>query len=533
MPTTSPITFARIHYPGSDTASYINHETGVEFYKVAAGWWMVEEPKNVSTKPEFRSWPVEGGDRLRTIADARAVAKRAVADVRADIAKAYVEAVGEHIDRAEAAAQAAGATTWRAKAARRAVEYAADNEAGNWLVTAVSDVARMEANTRAQILRNTTAKGEEWGYRPEHAVEAVRILTDRHGFDPDYNMLVMGIDFPDGILHGSAVEEAVDAGLLICRVERLGGYRSYYRVAEDISQVADDVRQASAEAVATGRPIVLAKQNQCGVRYDAVPGPGTITCFRPAGHDDTIGHAPVRFPEGTPEYAAYRRELTAELTKFTAGEPPYQRDQMAAFLDAAYQHRAYADARPTRSHTASMLAGERALIDEAHAEALRDDEQADVARAAAEGRTDWAYALTFIGRRAAMEEAWVGALSEDAHRATLTARVCTAEQFAGPHDFEHDPAVASGPAWPEGYEVCGEDRDAPVHREGDDWGGDLGVVNLGEFADAAPFVDWLRDSVRLAATSVEVAVGALVACLGVSPDGAMTLLGAESTAALS
>jgi hypothetical protein len=38
-----------------------------------------------------------------------------------------------------------------------------------------------------------------------------------------------------------------------------------------------------------------------------------------------IGPARPRFPEGTPEYAAYRRELTAELAKFTAGEPPYDR----------------------------------------------------------------------------------------------------------------------------------------------------------------------------------------------------------------
>ncbi len=31
----------------------------------------------------------------------------------------------------------------------------------------------------------------------------------------------------------------------------------------------------------------------------------------------------VRFPEGTPEYAAYRAELTEELGKFARGEEPY------------------------------------------------------------------------------------------------------------------------------------------------------------------------------------------------------------------
>lgn len=32
-----------------------------------------------------------------------------------------------------------------------------------------------------------------------------------------------------------------------------------------------------------------------------------------------------RCPEGTPEYAAYATELRAELAKWSAGEPPYER----------------------------------------------------------------------------------------------------------------------------------------------------------------------------------------------------------------
>ena len=33
-----------------------------------------------------------------------------------------------------------------------------------------------------------------------------------------------------------------------------------------------------------------------------------------------------RFPEGTPEYDAYRAELAVELAKFAAGEAPYEFD---------------------------------------------------------------------------------------------------------------------------------------------------------------------------------------------------------------
>lgn len=36
---------------------------------------------------------------------------------------------------------------------------------------------------------------------------------------------------------------------------------------------------------------------------------------------------PPRFPEGTPEYAAYAAQLGPELAKFAAGEPPYGHEQ--------------------------------------------------------------------------------------------------------------------------------------------------------------------------------------------------------------
>lgn len=54
-----------------------------------------------------------------------------------------------------------------------------------------------------------------------------------------------------------------------------------------------------------------ADTDACGtVVYDL---PIVTICGRPFGHDDAIGHAAVRYPEGTPEYDAYRAELRAAL----------------------------------------------------------------------------------------------------------------------------------------------------------------------------------------------------------------------------
>ena len=44
----------------------------------------------------------------------------------------------------------------------------------------------------------------------------------------------------------------------------------------------------------------------------------------------------VQFPAGTPEYAAYKTALLAELKKFVAGEPPY-----APFDRDSYDHDSY------------------------------------------------------------------------------------------------------------------------------------------------------------------------------------------------
>ena len=38
-----------------------------------------------------------------------------------------------------------------------------------------------------------------------------------------------------------------------------------------------------------------------------------------------------KYPEGTPEYAEYRRKLTIELEKFLACKPPYDKDLDSIF----------------------------------------------------------------------------------------------------------------------------------------------------------------------------------------------------------
>lgn len=83
----------------------------------------------------------------------------------------------------------------------------------------------------------------EWGHRAEHAVEAVRELTARKGFGPNYNMLVGSISLTAGILCGCAVERARRAGLIKPRGPgfggcREGGYVALSAVSTNLSGVA-------------------------------------------------------------------------------------------------------------------------------------------------------------------------------------------------------------------------------------------------------------------------------------------------------
>lgn len=69
-------------------------------------------------------------------------------------------------------------------------------------------------------------------------------------------------------------------------------------------------------AQGAGWPPADSDAPECGERYGH-----RWACRRPAGHSDGIGHAEVRYPEGTPEHAAYRTELLAALAEWAGVDP--------------------------------------------------------------------------------------------------------------------------------------------------------------------------------------------------------------------
>jgi hypothetical protein len=139
--TERPITF-----PKTDDGEWTNRETGVR----------------LARHPEFgtyRVWvgglPDDGAVGIHVEyahrGDALAVAKRYVATVaRPSIAKAYIEAIAEHVERAARKAEAAGAPTWRADAARREIQYGTSGSA-RWLASAINEVRRLEEWTAEHV----------------------------------------------------------------------------------------------------------------------------------------------------------------------------------------------------------------------------------------------------------------------------------------------------------------------------------------------------------------------------------------------
>lgn len=67
------------------------------------------------------------------------------------------------------------------------------------------------------------ATREEWGHSAEHAVEAVRELTERFGFAPNYNMLALATTLRSGLLCMCAIGRARDAKLIEARGPGFGG----------------------------------------------------------------------------------------------------------------------------------------------------------------------------------------------------------------------------------------------------------------------------------------------------------------------
>lgn len=133
---TSSITF-----PKTSGGTWTNRETSMEIH-LDNGVYTVHVP--LQTGGGF----LVSGD-LRTLNEARDFAKTYVAEtVRPLIAKAYDEALGEHIDRTERRAIAAGVPTWRLDSARRMREYGAsatDPRSGaGWYFSVLNDIRRVE-----------------------------------------------------------------------------------------------------------------------------------------------------------------------------------------------------------------------------------------------------------------------------------------------------------------------------------------------------------------------------------------------------
>lgn len=121
-------------------------------------------------------------------------------------------------------------------------------------------------------------------------------------------------------------------------------------------------------------------ERECGAHYgekgnrnDLTSETHTATCRRPQGHprfvQDGIGHAPVKYPQGTPEYAAYSAKLHAALAEWRqVDEDPAP----AQLLPTADGRGFYNAAAQEHYNNAYRLTGDRAsalarLHDEASA----------------------------------------------------------------------------------------------------------------------------------------------------------------------
>jgi hypothetical protein len=129
-----PITFSKLGTLGE----WVNHETGVVIQKQTDGSYRPFRPADVTTG-------YIGISRAkRTLAEAKHEAAQYIdGSIRHWMGVAYAEAVAEHVARAADAAEAAGAPTWRAAAARRMIGYAIEGHVG-WLASAINEVRRLE-----------------------------------------------------------------------------------------------------------------------------------------------------------------------------------------------------------------------------------------------------------------------------------------------------------------------------------------------------------------------------------------------------
>jgi len=166
---------------------------------------------------------------------------------------------------------------------------------------------------------------------------------------------------------------AYEEGTVVRGSLRRGHVGVHFPVIEGEPQNPDDVRQVSADALAPlpqigerrrwksevmrlRGPFVIQSRADQGERplftiyYEASRTHAGASAAELAGFSELITEpdgaedgttadaradvaAPVKYPPGTPEYAAYQRALTNELDKFAKGEAPYAAARVRDHLD--------------------------------------------------------------------------------------------------------------------------------------------------------------------------------------------------------
>lgn len=171
-----------ITFPKTSGDTWTNRETSMEIH-LDNGVYTVHVPLQAG------GGFLVSGD-LRTLNAARDFAKTYVAGtVRPLIAKAYAEALGEHIDRTERRAVVAGVPTWRLDAARRMREYGTSapnprNGAG-WFASVLNDIRRVEESIeRSRRAGLCTAKvNSAYPHAFEHDENVAADLSVTPGYD--------------------------------------------------------------------------------------------------------------------------------------------------------------------------------------------------------------------------------------------------------------------------------------------------------------------------------------------------------------
>lgn len=330
--TTRAITFPKA---GDDT--WTNSETGIQITRDLVDGGI--------------RYVVRAADGMKLASKTRLIAAIAVGKdfgevVRGQIADAYDEALAEHVARAELAAKAVDAPTWRARAAKRMLGYGdmpADSATDRtfWRTGVLAYVRRQEEiTTEVRSRRGGTEAGAREQTAEQPPAEDVN-LSGIKAFDSlclradgphiphmaaispecrDVNESVIDPDVEGtctAVIYGLPHAFEYDPAEVKASITGNDGYDEYERCGRYRS---DSVHTVEAGEEAEGAR-VLAKRWADVTEASGGLHPEDRVELTPLGAE-AVASGP-RFPKGTPEYEAYRKELTAELGKFACGEDPY------------------------------------------------------------------------------------------------------------------------------------------------------------------------------------------------------------------